>query len=105
MNAVKALSGYTHTRWIRTFLHSIIPGLVIHDSADASIFIIEQAPGMHFNRGALLNVGALILDGSSYDCLVFHDVDTVCTSASPIVAYSCPAGNFPPLNHCDECID
>lgn len=63
--------------------------------ADASIFIIEQAPGMHFNRGALLNVGALILAGSSYDCLVFHDVDTVCTSAFNIVAYSCPSGRTP----------
>lgn len=63
--------------------------------ADASIFIIEQAPGMHFNRGALLNAGALFLAGSSYDCLVFHDVDTVCTSGPHNVAYSCPSGRVP----------
>lgn len=48
--------------------------------ADASIFVLEQAPGLHFNRGALLNAGALLLAGSSYDCFVLHDVDTVCGS-------------------------
>jgi N-terminal region of glycosyl transferase group 7 len=48
--------------------------------ADASIFVLEQAPGLHFNRGALLNAGALLLAGSGYDCFVFHDVDTVCGS-------------------------
>ncbi len=46
--------------------------------ADASILVLEQAPGLHFNRGALLNAGALLLAGSEYDCMVFHDVDTVC---------------------------
>ncbi len=43
----------------------------------AAVFL-NQAPGLHFNRGALLNAGALLLAGSEYDCFVFHDVDTVC---------------------------
>ncbi len=60
--------------------------------ADASIFVIEQAPGLHFNRGALLNAAALFLKDSSYDCLVFHDVDTVCSSHDN-VAYRCPSGD------------
>lgn len=49
-------------------------------SVDADIFVLEQAPGLHFNRGALLNAGAMLLAGSGYDCFVFHDVDTVCGS-------------------------
>ncbi len=44
----------------------------------AGLRLLEQVPGLHFNRGALLNAGALLLAGSEYDCLVFHDVDTVC---------------------------
>ena len=54
--------------------------------ADASIFVLEQAPGLHFNRGALLNAGALLLAGSGYDCFVFHDVDTVCGSHEAVRA-------------------
>ena len=50
---------------------------------------ILQAPGLHFNRGALLNAGALLLQDAAYDCLVFHDVDTVCGSGE-IVTYRCP---------------
>lgn len=46
--------------------------------ADASMLVLEQAPGLHFNRGALLNAGFLLLAGSAYDCFVIHDVDTVC---------------------------
>ena len=60
--------------------------------ADASIFVMEQAPGLHFNRGGLLNAAALFLKDSSYDCLVFHDVDTVCSSHEN-VAYRCPKGS------------
>lgn len=52
--------------------------------ADASMFVLEQAPGLHFNRGALLNAGALLLAGSSYDCFVLHDVDTVCGSREAV---------------------
>eukprot|EP00208_Stichococcus_sp_RCC1054_P000423 CAMPEP_0206140268 /NCGR_PEP_ID=MMETSP1473-20131121/8849_1 /ASSEMBLY_ACC=CAM_ASM_001109 /TAXON_ID=1461547 /ORGANISM="Stichococcus sp, Strain RCC1054" /LENGTH=205 /DNA_ID=CAMNT_0053534361 /DNA_START=401 /DNA_END=1018 /DNA_ORIENTATION=- len=55
---------------------------------------MEQAPGLHFNRGALLNAAALFLVDSSYDCLVFHDVDTVCSS-NDNVAYRCPKGVAP----------
>ena len=58
----------------------ITASCLARSGADASIFVLEQAPGLHFNRGALLNAGALLLAGSSYDCFVFHDVDTVCGS-------------------------
>ena len=51
--------------------------------------VLDQAPGLHFNRGALLNVGALLLAGSEYDCLVFHDVDTVCGSHETVGALLC----------------
>lgn len=39
---------------------------------DASIVIVEQADDNPFNRGKLLNVGAVVTDTSH---LVFHDVD------------------------------
>jgi len=48
------------------------------------IYIKHQAPGLQFNRGTLLNAGALLLAGSEYDCLVFHDVDTVCSAAEEV---------------------
>lgn len=62
--------------------------------ADASMFVLEQAAGLHFNRGALLNAGFLLLAGSGYDCFVIHDVDTVCGPRES-VAYRCPSGDRP----------
>ena len=62
----------------------ITAGCLARSGVDASIFVLEQAPGLHFNRGALLNAGALLLAGSSYDCLVFHDVDTICGSRETV---------------------
>ena len=43
------------------------------------IFILQQSPGLRFNRGALLNAGMLLLSGSQYDHFCFHDVDTLPT--------------------------
>jgi hypothetical protein len=45
-------------------------------AVEARFLIVEQAPGGPFNRGALLNVGALTL-GDSVDYLCLHDVDTL----------------------------
>lgn len=59
--------------------------------ADTSIFIVEQTWGLHFNRGALMNAAALTLAKCHFDCLVFHDVDTVCSPESNLT-YRCPTG-------------
>ena len=42
-----------------------------------NIFVLQQSPRLRFNRGALLNAGALLLAGSEYDHFIFHDVDTL----------------------------
>jgi hypothetical protein len=44
------------------------------------VLIVEQAPGLPFNRGALLNVGFRLLAGS-VDYLCLHDVDRIPVSA------------------------
>ena len=44
---------------------------------DFDVFVLEQSTRLRFNRGALLNAGVLLLEGSDYDYYVFHDVDTV----------------------------
>ncbi|CAL1538642.1 unnamed protein product [Lymnaea stagnalis] len=62
-------------RHLRVLLQHLIPFL-IRQQVDATFFIIEQAPGSTFNRGALLNVGFLeALKLGDFDCFVFHDVD------------------------------
>ena len=48
----------------------------------------------HFNRGALLNVGAALLEGTAYDYYAFHDVDTIC-GPGPVVQYAYPSGVSP----------
>ena len=47
----------------------------------------------YFNRGALFNAGALLLEGTDYDHYAFHDVDTVCGQQP--VPYAYPAGAVP----------
>lgn len=61
---------------------------------DFSIFILEQSPRYKFNRGALLNAGVLLLQGSDYDWFVFHDVDTIPT-ATGAIKYARPSGKAP----------
>lgn len=61
---------------------------------DFDIFIIEQSDLYHFNRGALLNVGAILMEGSNYDYYAFHDVDTIC-GQHEVIKYSYPAGKAP----------
>ncbi len=43
-------------------------------SLSADILIVEQAPGLPFNRGALCNIGFMLLE-SKIDYVCFHDVD------------------------------
>lgn len=59
-----------------------------------TIFILEQSPELLFNRGALLNVGYRILQGSDYDHFAFQDVDTLPTVKGKI-QYSYPIGKAP----------
>ena len=58
-----------------------------------SLTALTAACRYYFNRGALFNAGALLLEGTAYDHYAFHDVDTVC-GEQPI-PYSYPAGEVP----------
>ncbi|KAK2080563.1 hypothetical protein QBZ16_000417 [Prototheca wickerhamii] len=53
-----------------------------------------QTDSLLFNRGALLNAAALVLNCSSYDYYVFQDVDTVPVAAHGL-AYTFPKGPAP----------
>ncbi|XP_055869006.1 beta-N-acetyl-D-glucosaminide beta-1,4-N-acetylglucosaminyl-transferase-like [Biomphalaria glabrata] len=58
-------------------LHNLIPFLK-RQQADVTFFVIEQAPGSTFNRGALLNIGFLEAEKlGNFDCYIFHDVDLI----------------------------
>ncbi|CAG5130075.1 unnamed protein product [Candidula unifasciata] len=62
---------------LNILLRNLIPFLR-KQMADATIFIIEQAPPTTFNRGALLNIGFLeALKTADFDCFLLHDVDLV----------------------------
>ena len=47
---------------------------------DHQIFLLEQSERHSFNRGALFNIGVLLLEASDYDFFAFHDVDIMCGS-------------------------
>ena len=53
---------------------------VSRSGLDHQIFLMEQSDQSRFNRGALLNIGVLLLEGSDYDFFAFHDVDVMCGS-------------------------
>jgi len=59
-----------------------------------TVFVIEQSAQYLFNRGALLNIGFQLLEGSDYDYFAFQDVDTIPTDRGN-VQYSYPAGAAP----------
>lgn len=58
---------------------------------DFGLFVMEQTARLRFNRGLLLNAGALLLAEYGYDFFVFHDVDTLPTEAGA-VPYDYPSG-------------
>ncbi|BFZ05133.1 hypothetical protein BsWGS_08172 [Bradybaena similaris] len=65
-----------HTH-LTILLRNLIPFLQ-KQMADATIFVIEQAPPSTFNRGALLNIGFLeALKTSDFGCFILHDVDLI----------------------------
>lgn len=56
------------------------------------IFVVHQAPGYWFNRGALFNVGFIeALKIRKWDCFIFHDVDTIPIDDRNL--YICPRTN------------
>lgn len=78
-------------------LVSFLPQLISFLKAQGQqhdVFVIEQSPLLHFNRGALLNAGVLLLQASEYDYFIFHDVDTIPTEAGNI-SYAFPDGPRP----------
>ena len=58
------------------------------------IFVLQQSARLRFNRGALLNAGALLLAGSHYDHFIFHDVDTL-PQLKGNIRYTYPTGAKP----------
>lgn len=56
--------------------------------------MLMQTDKFLFNRGALLNAAALVLNCSSYDYYVFQDVDTV-PVVSQGIPYAFPKGDVP----------
>ena len=70
------------------------PGSVQVQEHNFTIVILEQSPELLFNRGALLNAGFQLLQGSDYDHFAFQDVDTLPTFKGKI-QYSYPKGEAP----------
>ncbi len=69
-------------RWknLATFAPSITEHLVKggkRPGIDFSILVVEQEPGLIFNKGALLNAGYHIARKWGYDYMALHDVDQI----------------------------
>ncbi|KAL0033554.1 hypothetical protein WJX79_003213 [Trebouxia sp. C0005] len=75
-------------------LVSRIDRYLVAQGRNFTIFVIEQSAQYLFNRGALLNTGFQLLEGSDYDHFAFQDVDTIPTDRGN-VQYSYPAGAAP----------
>ncbi|XP_059145258.1 beta-1,4-galactosyltransferase 2-like [Physella acuta] len=62
---------------LKIVLKNLIP-ILIRQQAEVQFFVIEQAVGSTFNRGALLNVGFVeALKVRDFDCFIFHNVDLI----------------------------
>lgn len=80
---------------LTTLLAALVPYLE-RQHRDFDIFVLEQGDGYLFNRGALLNAGVLLLQGSAYDHFVFQDVDTIpLDRETGGVQYRYPRGEAP----------
>ncbi|XP_066990437.1 beta-1,4-N-acetylgalactosaminyltransferase bre-4-like [Macrobrachium rosenbergii] len=70
------------------FLYHMHPILQRHQ-IDFAIYVVEQAGNGSFNRGKLMNVGALeSLKLYPYDCFIFHDIDLLPEDDRNL--YTCP---------------
>ncbi|KAK2179510.1 hypothetical protein NP493_484g03000 [Ridgeia piscesae] len=73
---------------LRVFFNHMHP-LLQRQQLDYGIFVIEEAPGIKFNRAMLMNIG--FVEASklyNYQCFIFHDVDLLPEDDRNI--YSCP---------------
>ncbi|XP_033736202.1 beta-1,4-galactosyltransferase 2-like [Pecten maximus] len=62
---------------LKIYLSNVIPKLR-RQNADFTIYVVEQAPGSHFNRGMMRNVGFVEASKiADYDCFIFNDVDSI----------------------------
>jgi len=64
-----------HLKILLYNLHPVLIRQLIH----YTIFVVEEIPGVMFNRAKLMNIGfkeALSSD-PNLDCFIFHDVDLV----------------------------
>ncbi|XP_066990438.1 beta-1,4-N-acetylgalactosaminyltransferase bre-4-like [Macrobrachium rosenbergii] len=70
-------------------LLSHINPMLQRQQIEYTIYVVEQAGNDSFNRGKLMNVGALeSLMRHTYDCFVFHDVDLIPEDDRNL--YTCP---------------
>ncbi|XP_033727700.1 beta-1,4-N-acetylgalactosaminyltransferase bre-4-like [Pecten maximus] len=64
-------------RHLKLFISNVIPKLQ-RQMVDYTIFVVEQAPGNHFNRGMMRNIGFVEASRKQkFDCYIFNDVDTI----------------------------
>lgn len=83
--------GKERERQIPVLLKNLHP-ILMRQQLEYQVFIIHQAPGFWFNRGALFNVGFVeAMQIREWDCLIFHDVDTI--PADDRNFYDCPRVN------------
>lgn len=62
---------------LKIYLSNVIPKLR-RQKVDFTIYVVEQAPGSHFNRGMMRNIGfAEARKIADYDCFIFNDVDSI----------------------------
>lgn len=76
---------------IPIFLKNIHP-FMMRQQIEYQIFMVFQAHGILFNRGALFNVGFTeAMKHNNWDCFIFHDVDTIPMNDRNL--YNCPKTN------------
>ncbi|KAJ8307069.1 hypothetical protein KUTeg_015153 [Tegillarca granosa] len=62
---------------LKIFLNNLIP-ILKRQLVDFTVYVIEQAPSVGFNRGMMRNIGFIeAIKRAYYTCFVFNDVDTI----------------------------
>ncbi|XP_060066845.1 beta-1,4-galactosyltransferase 4-like [Ylistrum balloti] len=62
---------------LKLFIANVLPKLQ-RQQLDYTIYVVEQTPENHFNRGMMRNIGFVEASKhAKYDCYVFNDVDTL----------------------------
>lgn len=85
------LRGKERERQIPVLLKNLHP-ILMRQQLEYQVFVIYQAHGYWFNRGALFNAGFVeAMKIRQWDCFIFHDVDTI--PADDRNFYDCPRVN------------